>query len=149
MANATADLPLRTNGEEKRFTSILASNVKLYRGTMISQLTASGYAVPTTTALSGPAIGVMPCYVDGSLTSAGGTRIMLEQGIFRFANDGSNPVDEATPIGTPLFATDDHTVADAGTVYAGTFQGLESDGFVRVEVGAGITAIVAGIVNPV
>ena len=123
MANATGNLPLRTSGETKQLVGLLASNVHLYQGGMRTQLTASGYVVPATTASAGAVIGVSPNEVSAELTAAGGTRVMLEQGIFRFANDATAPIPESTQIGVLIFAADDQSVALTGTTYAGTYQG--------------------------
>jgi hypothetical protein len=134
MANTTNEIPILTAGEDARYTAVLASNVKLPGGTMVSQLTANGYLVPTTTASSGPAVGVMPWTVDASGGAAGSVRATCMQGVFRFKNDVANPIDESLALGTPIYAVDNWTVSDVGTVLAGTFQGLDSDGMVRVKI---------------
>jgi hypothetical protein len=140
MANATTNLIVRTQGRDgyKRHHPV-DGGAHLYKGTLISQLTATGACVPTSTASSGPAIGVAQHEVDNSGGSDGDLRVEVEHSrIFEFENDVTIPFDEADLIGAPAYAVDDHTVSpDDGTAtrqVAGTFEGLEASGRVAVRV---------------
>ena len=137
MANATSDLIMRPYGAAGREVELpVAASTTLYKGTLVSLLTATGDVVPCTTALSGAAIGVAQHGVDNSSGSSGDKRVRVEVGgVYIFANDGSNPVTEANLLFAPLYATDDHTVSDTQTAsepLVGYFLGLEPDSRVRV-----------------
>lgn len=146
MANADTNLIIRTQGAEgrKRHHPV-DGGAHLYKGTLISQLTATGACVPTSTASSGYAIGVAQHEADNSAGSDGDVRIEVEYGrIYEFANDSVAPFDEANLIGAPAYAVDDHTVSpdsDTGSrQVAGLFQGLEASGRVAVLVDPNLNA---------
>jgi hypothetical protein len=130
MSNAISDLILRTYGMPGRTVEMPMGTAAVYKGTLVSQLTASGLLVPTTTASSGAAIGVA---THGAVAS---TRCVVEcDCVHVMENDTSNPVSEANLIGCVLYALDDHTVSDVQTAsepVAGYFAGMEPDGRVRV-----------------
>jgi hypothetical protein len=122
-----------------------------YEGGLISQLTATGMLVPTSTSGAGPAIGVATHDQDNTAGSDGALRLTVETDrIFIFANGTSTDAcSEATLIGSPVYAFDDHTVYDndaSGTLaVAGLFMGMEPDGTVRVYVSSHRMAAAATI----
>lgn len=139
MANATADLKYIGIGQDGRVAHHpVDGGTTIYRGTLVSQLTATGQLVPTSTASSGPAIGVAMAKADNASGSDGAVRAQVESDrVFLFANGTStNACSEATLIGSPVYAFDDHTVYDndaAGTLKrAGYFMGMDPTGKVRV-----------------
>jgi hypothetical protein len=111
---------------------------KVYRTCLVSQLIATGFVVPYSTAASGPAVGVAQHDVDNTSGSDGDKRVRIEtKRGYVFTNGTSGDAfSEASLIGSVVYATDDHTVADnsGNSAYraVGFFLGMESDGKVRV-----------------
>jgi hypothetical protein len=147
MANATSDLlyePIGAGG--RNFDLPVDGGTTIYKGTLISQLDATAMAVPTSTAQSGPAIGVATHGIDNSAGGDAAKRVIVHTDrIFTFANGtAGNACSEATALWAEVFAYDDHTVYDnsaGGTlVRAGYFAGMEPDGRVRVFVYPGAIA---------
>lgn len=143
MSNATASivtLPYGQGGREIRLP--VDGGSKVFQGTLVAQLTATGMLVAGSTASSGPAVGVATHDVDNSAGSDGDLRcIVRTDQIFLFANGTSTDAcSEATLLGAPVYMSDDHTVFDndaSGTLMrAGYFAGMEPDGKVRVFVTA-------------
>lgn len=141
MANLTAALGRKPYGKGGRDISHgVDGGTATYEGGLISQLTATGMLVPASTASSGPAIGVATYDQDNTNGSDGALRLTVETDrIFLFANGSAGDAcSEATLIGSPVYAFDDHTVYDndaSGTLQvAGLFMGMEPDGTVRVYV---------------
>lgn len=136
MANVTADIPLDGIGQDgRRFHVPVSTSANIYAGTMVAQLVADGKLVAATTAGAGPAIGK----ATHTITSAtAGQRCLVETDrIYLFTNGASSDAfSDASMIGAPAYAFDDHTVYDndnSGTLQqCGTFQGMEADGKVRV-----------------
>lgn len=142
MANLTKNIIVRPVGAEGRRADVpVDGGSHLYEGALASQLNATAMAVPTTTAASGPAVGVVTHEVDNSSGSDGDKRVTLETGrIFEFANAaGGDACSEATPLWSIVWAYDDHTIADNSNAgarpKAGRFAGMSEDGKVRVFVG--------------
>lgn len=138
MANATANRDRYVIGKEGRDIHLpVAASTHLYAQTMVLQLTATGMVVKVGTASSSVVIGVVQHEVWNDSGAAGDKRAAVEvDREFVFDNDATNPCSEATPIGTALYAVDDHTLGTSsvtGTLkFAGTFQGMEPNGMVRV-----------------
>lgn len=152
MANLTAALGRKPYGMGGRDISLpVDGGTAIYEGALVSQLTATGMLVPTSTANSGPAIGVATHDQNNSSGSDGDVRVVVETDrIFIFANGTSTDAcSEATLIGSPVYAYDDHTVYDndaSGTLaVAGLFMGMEPDGTVRVYVSSHRMAAAATI----
>lgn len=154
MSNATSSIVLKPYGKGGRSVTLpVDGGSTIYAGTLVAQLTATGMLVPASTASSGPAIGVAAHDVDNSSGSDGDKRCsVLTEQVFVFAN-GSNTdaCSEATLLGAPVYAYDDHTVYDndaSGTLMrAGYFLGMEPDGGVRVLVTPAAVAAVAADVG--
>jgi hypothetical protein len=140
MPNATTPLIRTTFGLEGYIFDLpVAASTTIYEGTFVSQLTASGAAVPSSTALSGVCVGVAQ-HTSANAGSAGDKRIQVEtKRMYAFTNGlTTDAFSEATLIGTVAYALDDNTVADNSNSGAnkavGFFFGMEDDGRVRIYV---------------
>jgi hypothetical protein len=139
MANATASLTMEAAADTG--ASVIYVPVKgstsIYKGTIVSQ-NSSGYVLPYSASGASYAIGVAQHDADNSAGSDGGKKVAVEvRRIYCFANGaGGDAFAETSLIGAPVYASDDHTVADNSNSAArkciGSFQGFESDGKVRV-----------------
>lgn len=152
MANLTAALGRKPYGMGGRDIALpVDGGTAIYEGSLVSQLTATGMLVPTSTSGAGSAIGVATHDQDNASGSDGDVRVVVETDrIFIFANGTSTDAcSEATLVGTPVYAYDDHTVYDndaSGTLaVAGLFMGMEPDGTVRVYVSSHRMAAAATI----
>ena len=139
MANSTVNLVIRpVDGRGARQVTLpVDGGSHIFAGTMVSQLTATAMLVPGSTASSGPCIGVAVHEQDASAVADSALRCqVLYDGIFAFANSGTDPVAESSLFGAVVYMENDHTVAktDAtGTLKAaGYFVGMEPNGYVRV-----------------
>jgi hypothetical protein len=110
----------------------------IYEGTLVSQLTATGMAVPYSTLLSEHAVGMAQHEQDATLALAGARRIRVEsRRMFAFTNGlAADAFADTDLIGSPVYATDDHTVAKTSggntRKAVGFYMGFEADGKVRV-----------------
>lgn len=142
MANTTKNLILDSIGDGGIHTFHLPvdGGAHIYKGTLVSQLTATGMLVPTSTASSGVCVGVAQHEADnsGAGASDGDIRCTVEtKRSYCFSNGtAGDAFSEATLIGSLCFAIDDHTVGDnsasATRKAVGFYMGLEEDGKVRV-----------------
>jgi hypothetical protein len=140
MANATSNLIIQTVGGPGPFTFDLPvdGGSHIYKGTLVSQLTATGAVVPYSTASSGVCVGMAQHESDNSSGSDGDKRLLIEsKRMYALDNGaGGDAFSEASLIGAVVYASDDHTVADNSNSAAykavGFFMGMESDGKVRV-----------------
>lgn len=141
MANSTIDLKLYPYGKAARkATWGVDGAAVIYRGTFVSQLTATGMLVAGSTANSGQAVGVATHAQDATGVADGVKRLEFEcDGVFLMANSGTDPLDEGDAMFREIYMEDDHTVAktDASATLeaAGLFMGVEEDGRIRVYVG--------------
>lgn len=125
----------------------------IYEGTLISQLTADGYAVPYSTASSGPCVGVSQHEADNTASGAadGDKRVVVEsKRMHAFANGaGGDAFADTDKIGALVYGTDDTTVAKTSSSQTrqpvGFFYGLESDGRVRVFIDPPLAKVVAAL----
>lgn len=148
MANATTNLiAVAIGGEGVQYHLPVAASTHIYRGTLLSQLTASGAVVPYSTASTGVCVGVAASESNNT-GSAGDTRVLVEsRRIYSFANGaGGDAFSEASLIGALVYGSDDNTVADNSNSQArkavGFFFGMEADGRVRVFVDPAMAKIV-------
>lgn len=139
MANAVRPLTKATFGLEGYIFDLpVDGGSRIYDGTFVSQLTATGQAVPTSTAASGACVGVAQHTADNIDGGDGDKRVQIEtKRMFAFANGaGADAFSDTAPIGSVAYALDDNTVADNSNAGAnkavGFFFGMESDGRVRV-----------------
>src|SRR5687767_11973678 len=135
MANATADIVTDTlGGPPFIFDLPVDGGSTIRKGTLISQLTATGAVVPYSTASSGVCVGVSQHGVDNASGADGDKRVRVEsKRAYAFTNGaGGDAFSEASLIGAVVYGTDDHTVADNSNSQArkavGFFMGMESDG---------------------
>lgn len=144
MANVTSDIntAIKIGQDGRRFQVPVDGGSSVYKNTMVAQLVATGMLVPATTAGAGPAIGFATHGADNSAGADGAQRCVVETDcIVRLTNGSSTDAfSEASAIGAPVYAFDDHTGYDndnSGTLQqCGTFQGMETDGKIRVKLSA-------------
>lgn len=153
MANATSSLltPAVGSGGITQFSVPVDGGSTIYKGTLVAQLTSGGYAVPYSTSSSGVAIGVATHDADNASGSDGDKRVVVEsRAMYAFTNGaGGDAFSDVHKIGSVVYASDDHTVADNSSSQTykpvGFFYGMESDGKVRVFVDPAQATIVAAI----
>jgi hypothetical protein len=108
----------------------------IYKGTLVSQ-NSSGYVLPYSASGADIAIGVAQHEIDNT-GSDGDKKVAVElHRVYVFSNGaGGDAFAETSLIGQPVYATDDHTVADnsssATRKCIGFFMGFEADSKVRV-----------------
>lgn len=150
MANYTEDAIVETIGGPGPFQFDLPvdGGSKVFKGSLCTQLTATGMIVPYSTASAGVAVGVAQHAADNTSGADGALRVRVEtKRVFVFDNGaGGDAFSEASLIGSVVYGTDDHTVADNSDSLArkavGFFMGMESDGKVRVFVDPCLASIV-------
>lgn len=138
MANMTTNRDRYVIGKEGRDVHLpVAEATHLFAQTMVVQIAASGMLTNVGEAATTAAvIGVVQHEVDNTGADGAKRAAVETDREFVFDNDGTNAVSEATPFGTALYATDDHTVGTVNVgdalALAGTFHGMEPNGKVRV-----------------
>lgn len=152
MANLTSDGILNTVGGPGPFCFDLPVDAgsKVFKGSLCTQLTATGMVVPYSTAAAGVVVGVAQHGADltAAGTADGDKRVRIEtKRMFAFDNGaGGDAFSEATLIGSVVYGTDDHTVAKTSGTQArkavGFFYGMETDGAVRVFVDPALASII-------
>ena len=135
MANLTARQNMNGVGQEgRRFHVFVKAATTVYEGAMVAQDVAAGGLCHASAAGAGPVIGV------ATHQAAAAERCVVETDriFLRDNGAGGDAFSDASIIGAPAYAFDDHTVYDndaSGTLQlAGTFQGMEADGRVRVRI---------------
>lgn len=146
MSNIDQDRPTPTVGAGGRLVILpVAASTRIYAGAMVGQ-TSHGVAPAGTCRV----VGVSVHGVDNSVGVDGEKSVAVETDrAFVFDNaTGEDACSDAMIVGHPVFAVDDHTVANsnkASTLYfAGSFMGMEPDGNVRVMVTPGVLAADVG-----
>ncbi|MFW6027559.1 MAG: hypothetical protein ACOC91_02000 [bacterium] len=122
------------NTPEKKDAAIrepgVAAGAVIYAGALV--VLNSGWAEPGSTALDLTAIGRAEEQVDNTGGANGDKTVRVRRGVFRFVNDGGDPV-AAADIGSDCYIVDDQTVAKtdgtgtrsvAGKVYDVDAQGV-------------------------
>lgn len=152
MANQTSDGVIDAIGGHGPYCFDLGvkAATAVFTGSLCTQLTASGFVVPYSTAAAGVVVGVAQFTADNTAAGAadGDKRVRLECfRAFAFTNGTSaDAFSEATLIGSVVFGTDDTTVAKTSSGATrkpvGFFMGMELDGKVRVYVNPCLAAIV-------
>lgn len=108
----------------------------IYKNTIIAQHS-GGYYAPYSVSGTGAGLGIAQFEVNNT-GSDGDKEVVIEHGrVYALANGTSGGAFSATSkYGAPVYASDDHTVADnsatATRACIGWFQGFEEDGRVRV-----------------
>lgn len=136
MANSSAEIQLGGVGQDgRRFHTPVKTGQAIYYGTMVAQQLSDGLLVPASAAGAGRVIG---CAVQTIASAAAGERCLVETDriYLRDNGTGANAFSEASQIGAPAYAFDDHTVYDNSNgdtlKLAGFFCGMEANGKVRV-----------------
>lgn len=150
MSNATSNLLTDSMGSGPfTFDVPVKGSTHIYKGTLIAQHS-GGYAVPYSTSGGGCVIGVAQ-HEQNNTGSDGDKRVRVETGrMYAFTNGSSGDAfSDVSKIGAPVYATDDHTVADnsasATLPCVGIFMGFESDGKVRVLLDPGFAYLVTAL----
>lgn len=122
----------------RRFHVFVKAATTVYEGAMVAQDVAAGGLVHASATGAGPVIGV------ATHQAAAAERCLVETDRIFLKANGSSAFSDASLIGSPAYAQDDHTVTAtnaSGTLQlAGTFQGMEADGSVRVMIRADLNA---------
>ena len=151
MANATSNLmpeAIGTGGPLEVSVPVKGST-HVYKGTSVAQHS-GGYFVPTTTAGGGAAMGVAQ-HEANNTGSDGDSRVVIEtRRLYAFSNaTAGDAFSDISVLGAPVYATDDHTVADNSSTATrkcmGWFAGFEADGKVRVFMDPGYAYLVNAI----
>jgi hypothetical protein len=140
MANTTVNLITEAIGGGGVITFDLGVDgaTHIYKGVLVTQLTGTGYIVPYSTAAAGVCVGVSQHEADNSAGADNALRCVIEsRRMFALTNGaGGDAFSDASLIGSLVYATDDHTVADNSATQTlkpvGFFYGMEADGKVRV-----------------
>jgi hypothetical protein len=155
MANYTEDAVIDAGSSGPfQFDLPVDGGSKVYKGSLCTQLTATGCVVPYSTASAGKVVGVAQHAADNTSGADGAIRVRVEAGrIFIFDNGaGGDAFSEASIIGSAVYGTDDHTVADNSSTQTreavGFFMGMEADGKVRVLVVPWLNGIADASLNP-
>lgn len=115
------DTPRRT-GVDRR--APMAASTTIYAGSLVC-LNAAGNAIPGAVAATLKAQGRAMATVVNS-GAAGAASVDIEAGIFRWANDGTDPVTRAH-IGSPCYVLDDQTVSSSHDTNARSEAGIVFD----------------------
>jgi hypothetical protein len=102
---------------------------KINGGTIVA-VDATGYLVPAADAAGLKVVGCSDEGVDNTAGASGALECKVLHGVFKFANNGTNPVVQATVGSAPQIA-DDQTVRASGAtnaITAGIVDRVESDG---------------------
>jgi hypothetical protein len=153
MANTTVNLNIETVGGPGPFIFSMPvdGGTHIYEGVLVSQLTGTGMVVPYSTASTSRCIGVAQHEQDNTDGADGAKRVFVEsRRMFAMTNGaGGDAFSDANLIGSLVYGTDDHTVADnssSGTRKpVGFFYGFEADGLVRVYIDPALAAVVEAL----
>jgi hypothetical protein len=113
-------------GPERLYELQMAASTTIFQGSLVC-LNASGLLVPGSTATTLRALGrAEETKVSGA---SGVTRCKVSTGVFKYANDGGDPVTAAAR-GAVCYITDDQTVSitSTGKSVAGVVVEVDSDG---------------------
>lgn len=139
MANLTTDIPISTVGAAPGPVNIhvpVKGATTIYKGGLVAQHS-GGYYVPLTTSGGGCAVGVAQATVANT-GADGAKRLHIEtERVFVLKNGtAGDAFSDTSKLGSPVYATDDNTVADNSATgtrpCVGSFCGFEADGRVRV-----------------
>ena len=141
MANATTNLTRTTVGKEgaEKIWDV-NSGLRIFEGTMVAMLTATGKIVKGGTAASSYCVGVASHECDD--TAGTGLKALAVEDDRTFvmtAGTAGDVIPVTTASGAILYMVDDNTVstvATGGRGIAGSFRGFEPDGRVRVFISA-------------
>lgn len=149
MANATGNLvktPVGKEGREKLWD--VTSGLRIFEGTMVAQLAATGKITKGGTASSSYCVGVASHECDDTAASGVKSMMVEDDRVFVFnAGTAGDAIAATTFSGAILYMVDDNTVstnsATSTRFIAGSFRGFEPDGRVRVFISASNNAALA------
>lgn len=123
---AARNTPQMADVQRAAFSWKMKGSTTIYQGSLV--MLSAGYAVPGATATSKIAIGRAKKTVVNS-GADGAAEVEVEEGVFKWANDGGDPIVAAT-VGGTAYITDDATVSvtSTGKSSAGKVIRLDSDG---------------------
>ncbi len=130
MTALTADrnTPAREGGMIDR---PVAASTLIWAGALVCQ-SATGFAVPGSTATGLVVLGRAEERVDNSLGADGDLTIRIKRGVFRFVNSAAADEITGTEIGSPAWIVDDQTVAKTNGTntrsLAGTVDDVDAQG---------------------
>ncbi|WP_215782019.1 hypothetical protein [Paludibacterium sp. B53371] len=109
----------------------VAAGVKIPAGTIVVA-NASGFGAPGATATTLAYLGMADAAIDNSAGADGAVGVPVRRGkAFKFANDGTDPVTQAS-LGRPCFIVDNQTVAKTNGTntrsQAGIVVAVDADG---------------------
>ena len=87
----------------------VAATAVIYQGALVA-VSATGYATPGAVATTLKAAGRAEETIDNSTGAAGALSVTVKRGVFKFKNDGTDPVVTANLLGD-CYIVDDETVA--------------------------------------
>lgn len=150
MANATASLELTTVGSGAGpllFDLPVKGTTNVFKGTLVSQIIASKYVVPYSTATSGVVVGV--AQHDALNTGADGAlRVQVEsKRLYEFAGSGFG--ETSVLVGAVVYGVDDNTVSPSSSggtrKPVGFYYGTQASGNPRVYIDPAAASIVAAL----
>jgi len=125
--SAERNTPSMGLGIPQRMAYPVLNGVKIYKGSLVC-ITAAGYAKPMVAASSLVAVGRASETVDNTDGNAGDLTINVEQGVFKWAVNGTAVT--IADIGVLAYGYDDQTItkSSSSASIAGTIYGVDSDG---------------------
>lgn len=111
---------------------VLADEI-IYSGALVTVLTTDGFARAGTSAATGVVIGRAAKQIDATGDTSGDQSVVVEKGVFKWANSAGNAVDQGD-VGSSVVIEDDQTVATtAGSnIAAGIVDEIDADGGIWV-----------------
>lgn len=108
----------------------------IYAGGLVA-VDSTGYAVPAADTAGHKVAGIADDFVDNSAGASGDERVTVRTGVFKLANNGTNPVIQTTVLAACQVADDQTVRASGGTnsIVAGVVQEIDPDGGIWVMVG--------------
>lgn len=94
----------------RTFGRLVATNKVIYEGAIVC-LSATGFATPGATATTLVADGLATQTVDNTGGADGAKTVVVEKGVFRFANSAAGDAITKAEIGDDCYIVDDQTVA--------------------------------------
>lgn len=129
MAALSTDRNTPRKGILRQVAYPVKASTVIYGGSIVA-IDATGYAVPAADAANLKVVGVADERADNSAGASGAIDCKVIHGTFKVANNGTNPVVQATVGAAPQIA-DDQTVRASGATNANTagiVDRLEADG---------------------
>jgi len=130
MAALTKDRRIVAKSTNRSIALSVAPGVQIFLGALVA-VNAEGLAKPAENVVGERFIGVAQEHVDNREPGVLPVRVRVQKGVFKLANSAASPLGQVH-VGSQVFAEDDQTVATAGDVAVGVFDGFNEDGDVWV-----------------